>query len=133
MGRHAGRTGRILLSTTTAGAPAELKHVKDWNVNEKAAKSDVSGMDDTTNKVKVKELPDVTGAFSFWWDDLDDAVYQASRAGEPVVLVQYPSTEAADKWGSGLVEIDFSMKGSMTGGVEGSAEWEAAGPWNWTL
>ena len=132
MARRAGKGGEILLAETGTGAVATLVHVKDWTWNGTTDKIDVTSMDDA-NKTNLRGLADVSGSFTFYWDDTDDTVYQASQSDDPVTMALYPNDSAATKWGSGKVNVDFSIKGDVAGAVECTANWTAAGDWTWSL
>ena len=132
MARRAGKGGKVMLATTGSGAPVTLIHIKDWSWNGTTDKIDVTSMDDA-NKTNLRGMADVSGSLSGFWDDTNDTAYAASQSADPVTMALYPNEDAVGKWGSGLVNIDFSIQGSVGGAVEFTANWTAAGDWTWAL
>lgn len=128
MSRYAGRKGRVMMSTSGSGTAVTVLNITSFSINFETEKIDVTAFGDP-NKVYVQGLPDVDGEFSFFWDDSDPTLYQASRSADGVKLYIYPSEDALSRYFYGPAWTDFSIESDVNGAVQGSVSFSAAGAW----
>jgi hypothetical protein len=114
-----------LASTGTAEPVAFLN---SWEINADVAKDDVTAFTDP-NKVYVAGLPDASGSFSGFYDDVTVQTYTAAADGIARKFYLYPTSSDTQYW-YGTIFPDFKASGKVDGPVEISSEWNAAGPIN---
>jgi len=128
MARHSGRTGAVYMSTSGTGSAAPVTQAT-WSCNFSTDKIDVTSFRDA-NKVTVPGLPDVSGDFSGFWDDVETTLFAASRSVDGVKLYLYPDiVNKATSYLYGPAWVDFSMKAGVTAAVEVSGTFAANGNW----
>lgn len=117
-----------MMSTTGAGTAVRVLNIKSYSLSFETEKVDVTAFEDA-NKVYVQGLPDITGDLTFEWDDADPSLYQASQSADGVKMYIYPSIDAMSRYFYGTAWVDFSLEQSQDSSVNGSASFNAAGPW----
>ena len=129
MARHHGRNGRIYLGATNGAAASPLPFQASWTINQATAKQDVTGFGDS-NLVYVAGLPDSSGDFAGYLDDATSQTFVAAIDGLSRNFYLYPDVSAnPNNWyWFGQILVDGSADGSVTGGVNFKATWNAAGP-----
>lgn len=124
--RYHGKKGQVKLGADTATATA-VASLNKWSLNAATDKADVTAFGDT-NKQYVQGLPDLKGSLGGWFDDAEEAMWEAAEGGIPVFLELLPASDKTVKW-SGLAYLDCSIDVPATGPVAISGDFVAAGPW----
>jgi len=128
MSRFAGAKGAVYLSTSAAGAAAVAVSLSQWSLDKATDKIDVTSFQDT-NKVYVQGLPDIKGALSGFFDDTNDALFDAAESTDGVKMYLYPSTLVPTNYHAGLAWLDASISVDVKGACTVSASFVAAGAW----
>lgn len=124
MARWHGRFSRVYMSLTSGGTAEPIAFTRTWSLQAATDKEDVTALGDQ-NKIYAAGLPDASGEFSFWYDDATVQTYTAATDGQARKFYLYPTSSNVQYW-HGSILPDFSVSGSVTGGVEGSSSWNAA-------
>lgn len=127
MAKYAGRKGQVKIGATVGGAAVTVG-LADWNLDMTTEKFDVTSFGDS-NKTYVQGLPDLTGAFSGFWDHADTTLFDAAAAAGAVNMYLYPSTDAAGIYWYGTAFIDASISVPVGGPVAISGSFAAASTW----
>lgn len=126
MARRHGRNGRVYLGLTTAAAASSLPFQASWSINMNVDKQDVTAFGDG-NKVYVAGLPDASGDFSGFMDDVTSQTYIAAIDGLARNFYLYPDvTNAPNVYWFGTVLPDFSADGAIGGPINFKSTWNAA-------
>jgi hypothetical protein len=128
MARYAGRKGVVYMSTSAAGAAANVINLNAWNINFSTDKIDVTSFGDP-NKVYVQGLKDVQGSISGFWSDTDDTLFDAADSADGVRLYLYPSSDAPTIYFYGPAWVDASIDTGVGDAVTMSADFSANGAW----
>lgn len=128
MARFAGRKGRVYLGILSTSALAEpLPFVASWTLNGTTQKFDVTAFGDTS-KVYVAGLPDASGQFDGFMDDVSAVLYTIAQDGLSRKFYLYPNTDQLTSYFFGTVLADFSGAGAIGGAGTLSSTWNAATP-----
>lgn len=128
MARFAGRFGRVYMGIASDTAAAEpILHIASWSMAAETDKIEVTAMGDTS-KVYVAGLPDASGEFSGFVDDVSVQTYTAAVDGLPRKFYLYPNVNIAGRYFYGTIFADFSANASVDGSTELSSSWSAATP-----
>ena len=104
-----------------------IPFIASWSMAAETDKIEVTAMGDTS-KVYVAGLPDASGEFSGFLDDVTAQTYTAAVDGLPRKFYLYPTTAIPGRYWYGTVFADFSASASVDGASELSASWAAATP-----
>lgn len=119
--RH-GKNGRVQIGTTV------VKLTK-WTLNRTTDKVDVSGFGDP-NKIYVIGKQDLQGTLAGFWNDANDALFDAADAGASIYMWLYPDvTNAAAQYWYGAALIDASIDTDSNAAVSLSGTFVAAAAW----
>jgi len=102
--------------------------LSQWSLDKATDKIDVTSFQDT-NKVYVQGLPDIKGALSGFFDDTNDALFDAAESTDGVKMYLYPSTLVPTNYHAGLAWLDASISVDVKGACTVSASFVAAGAW----
>jgi hypothetical protein len=128
LARFAGRFGRVYMGIASDTALAEpLPFIASWSLAAETDKIEVTAMGDTS-KVYVAGLPDASGEFSGFVDDVTVQTYTAAVDGLPRRFYLYPTLSIPGRYFYGTVFADFSANASVDGAAELSSSWSAATP-----
>ena len=129
MARIHGRNGIVYVGVTNGAAASPVAFMSDWTMNFTVAKVDVTAMGDT-NLVYVAGLPDASGDFNGWYDDINGTAqtYLAAADGLSRNFYLYPNVNSNTEYFYGTILPDFAVAGAVTAGVSVKATWNAAGP-----
>lgn len=127
MARYHGKTGVAYMSSTGAGAASSMT-ISEFNLNMGTDKVEVTSMQDA-NKTYVQGLRDISGSLSAFWDELDDKMFDGSESADGVKLYLYPSSLAPTFYFYGPAFLDASLSSSVSGAVQVSGNFVAAGAW----
>lgn len=128
MARISGRKGRVYLQIySTDAAASPLPFQATWSINFVTAKTDVTAMGDA-NKTYVAELPDASGAFSGFFDNLSNQSYNMASDGLARYFYLYPDATggSTSTYFCGTVLGDYSVDGGVGSAVTMKATWAAA-------
>lgn len=128
MSVYPGRKGVVYISTSKAGVASAVLKLNKWNLDQATDKIDVTSFLDT-NKTYVQGLPDVKGSFGGFWDDQESKPFQGARSADGIVMYIYPSADAPSKFLCGPAWLDVSMSEDVSGAVEITGNFVAAGSW----
>jgi hypothetical protein len=129
MARIHGRSGRVYMNLASGGTAEPIAFLKTWSLGAASDKSDVTAFGDP-NHVYVGGLPDAQGDFDGYYDDATVQTYTAAVDGVARKFYLYPSTLTNTQYFYGTILPDFTVSGDVTGPVEISSSWNAAGPIN---
>jgi hypothetical protein len=116
------------LAVTTGAAASPCAFQASWSINMTTDKQDVTAFGDK-NKSYVAGLPDSSGDFSGFLDDVTSQTYVAAIDGLPRNFYLYPNTTADPfLYWFGQVLPDFSADGAVAGPVNFKSTWNASGP-----
>jgi hypothetical protein len=128
MARHHGKTGLVLMSTSSATVATAVTLSK-WSLNLATDKVEVTSFGDA-NKTYVQGLKDVQGSLSGSWDDTDTQLFPGGDSTTGVKLYLYPDfTNSPTKYWYGPAWIDPSIDVDINGAVTVTASFAANGSW----
>lgn len=129
MARIHGRNGVIYVGVTNVAAASPIAFQSDFTINFTVAKVDVTAFNDT-NLVYVAGLPDASGDFNGFYDDLNGTAqtYAAAADGLPRNMYLYPNANTPTEYFYGQILPDFAVASAVSAGVSVKATWNAAGP-----
>ena len=128
MARISGRKGRVYLQIyTTDTAASPLPFLAAWSISFATAKTDVTSMGDN-NKVYVSELPDASGSFSGFFDNLSNQSYNMASDGLARYFYLYPDATGGNTstYFFGTILGDYAVDGGVGSAVTLKATWAAA-------
>ena len=126
MTRRHGRNGQVYVGITSAAAASPMTFQASWSINMVTDKVDVTAFGDG-NKVYVAGLPDSSGDFAGFMDDVTSQTYIAATDGLPRNFYLYPdATNDPNVYWFGTILPDFSADGAVAGAVNFKASWNAA-------
>jgi len=128
MARYHGQGGRVYLSTTGAGVAIQAINLTKWSVKQPTDKVEVTAFEDG-NKVYVQGKRDISGEFSGFWDNTDDALFDAAESATPVKLYLYPASDVPTVYWAGTAWVDASIEVAVDGAVAISGSFQAATTW----
>lgn len=117
------------MSTTGAGTAVQAVALTSWSLDMPTDRVEVTSFEDA-NKVYVQGKRDISGEFSGFWDDTDDALFDASESTTPVKLYLYPSADAPTSYFYGTAWVDASIEVGVDGAVAISGSFQAATAWS---
>jgi len=129
MARYHGGKGHLYLSATGTGTAVASIALSKWSLSKDTDKVDVTAFGDV-NKQYVQGLPDVKGSISGWFDDTNDALFDASESTDGVKLYLYPSTLAPTVYHYGPAWLDASIDVPVSGAISISGNFMANGSWS---
>ena len=124
---HHGKSGLLYISTAKAGALAQLALISEWSLDMATDKVETTALGDT-NKTYVQGLKDVKGSFTGFFNDQDDALFDAADSPDGVMILLYPVAGLPIYW-TGPAWLDASIKGSVTTAVGVTGTFSANGAW----
>jgi hypothetical protein len=85
------------------------------------------------NHIWVAGLPDCAGDFSGFYDTATAQTYVSATDGQPRNFYLYPSSlttpsNQTQQYFFGQILPDYSLSGSVTGGISLKSNWNAASP-----
>lgn len=126
MARLHGRNGQVYLGVTNAAAASPVTFMAAWTMSMVVDHQEVTAFGDG-NKVYVGGLPDASGDFTGFMDDLTSQTYIAAIDGLPRNFYLYPSmTSDPYTYWFGTVLPDFSADGAVASPVNAKSTWVAA-------
>jgi hypothetical protein len=129
MARYHGKGGVVYMSTTGAGTAVSVASLTEWTLNMATDKQEVTAFLDL-NKTYVQGLRDISGSISGFWEDSQDALFDASESSDGVKMYLYPNNLAASVYFYGPAWVDASISVSVSGAVTLSANFVANGSWS---
>ena len=128
MARYHGKGGVLYLSTSASGTAVAVAHMRDWTLNRPTDRVETTSTDDG-NKTYVQGFSDVTGSINLFWDDTDDAIFDASDSADGAQMYLYPSKLVPTKYWYGPAWVDYSVNGGVSAAVMDSMTFAANGTW----
>lgn len=128
MAKYHGQGGRVYLSTSASGTAVQAVGLSSWSLSMATEKVDVTAFEDP-NIVRVQGKRDISGAFSGFWDNTDDSLFDGAESTDGVKLYLYPSKDAATFYHYGPAWLDASLEVGVDGAVSISGTFVAAGAW----
>lgn len=126
MTRRHGRNAQIYVGVTNGAAASPCTFQASWSISMSTDKQDVTAFGDS-NKVYVAGLPDSSGDFSGFLDDVTSQTYIAATDGLARNFYLYPDvTNDPNVYWFGTILPDFSADGAVGGPVNFKASWNAA-------
>lgn len=126
MSRVHGRNGQVYVGLLTSSAASPVAFMAAWTMSMVVARAEVTAFGDG-NKVYVAGLPDASGDFTGFMDDLTSQTYVAATDGLPRNFYLYPNTTAdPNTYWFGTILPDFAADGAVGGAVNAKATWVAA-------
>lgn len=128
MAKYHGQAGRVYLSTTGAGTAIQAVALTSWSLSSPTDRVEVTAFEDG-NKVYVQGKRDISGDFSGFWDNADDALFDASESTTPVKLYLYPSSDVPTVYWYGTAWVDASIDCGVDAAVTIKGSFQAATTW----
>ena len=128
MARYPARHGAVYIAADGTGAAAALGGAASWTLDMSTDKIDVTAFNDA-NKRFVQGLENISGTFSAFWDDTDDALYDATQSTDGTKIYLYPSVDVPTKYWYGPAWVDMSIDASVSDAVKLSGSFVANGNW----
>jgi hypothetical protein len=128
MARYHGNKGKILLSPTLAGIPVATASLTTWSLDMSTDLVEVTAFGDA-NKIYVQGLKDVKGTIGGWFDDTNDALFDAADSVDGCFLYLYPASSAPSKYWYGPAWMSASIDVDVKGAIGVSGTFAAAGAW----
>lgn len=128
MAKYHGQGGRVYLSTSGSGNASASVGLSSWSLNMPTDRVEVTSFEDT-NKTYVQGKRDISGQFSGFWDDTNDALFDGSESTDGIKLYLYPSKDATSKYFYGPAWLDASIEVGVDGAVSISGTFQANGAW----
>jgi hypothetical protein len=122
----------IYLSPTRAGVPALAVSLTSWSIDASTDLVEVTAFGDT-NKVYVQGLKDIKGNIGGWFDDTNDALFDAADSADGCFLYLYPASTAPSKmwygpaWMSASIDVDVKGAVGISGTFAAAAAWARTG------
>jgi len=109
-----------------SSAASPVAFLSDWSINFAVAKVDVTAMGDK-NLIYVAGLPDASGDFSGFYDDVSSQTYVSATDGIPRNFYLYPNITAdPQQYFFGQILPDFSVTGGVSAAVAIKSTWNAS-------
>jgi hypothetical protein len=128
MALYHGRKGMVYMSTSGSGNATAMVALTEWSLNMATDRVEVTAFGDA-NKTYVQGLKDLTGTISGFWNDANDALFDASDSTDGVKVYLYPSTDAPSKYFYGPAWVDASITTGVNAAVSISGTLAANGSW----
>ena len=128
MARYHGNKGQVLLSISGSGTATTGVSLSSWSLDKATDKVEVTAFGDP-NKVYVQGLADVKGEISGYFDDTNDALFDASESADGCKLYLYPSSLVTTNYHYGPAWLDASISVDVTGAIKISGSFVANGAW----
>lgn len=126
MARIHGRNGIAYVSINAGAAASPVAFLSDWSVNFVVNKVDVTAMGDQ-NLIYVAGLPDASGDFSGFYDDVTSQTYVSATDGIARNFYLYPNLTADPvQYFFGTILPDFAVTGGVAAAVAIKSTWNAA-------
>ncbi len=128
MARESGKTGRVLMSTSSTAVPAVVV-LSEWTLNMSTDQFEVTSFGDS-NKTYVQGLKDLSGTISGFWESTSDALFLAADSSTGSLMYLYPdaTNHAVDYW-YGLANVSASITVTVGGANTISGTFSARGSW----
>jgi hypothetical protein len=131
MARYHGKRGRVMMSTTGAGAAVTVASLSAWSIDASTDTVETTSFGDP-NKTYVQGLPDISGTFDGFFDDTDSTLYTGSNSADGVKLYLYPSIDLLTRYWYGPAWVSYSLTSGVADAVTMSANFSANGAWGRT-
>lgn len=128
MARYHGKGGVVYMSTSAAGAAVNVASLSEWTLNMNTDKVETTSFADA-NKTYVQGLKDIQGSLSGFWEDNQDALFDAADSSDGVKVYLYPSSLAPTIYFYGPAWVDAAINVGVGGAVTLSANFSANGSW----
>jgi len=128
MSRYHGKGGVVYMSTSGSGAATAVASLSEWTLNMTTDKVEVTSFLDA-NKTYVQGLKDISGTISGFWEDSQDALFDAADSSDGVKVYLYPNNLAPTVYFYGPAWVDASISVPVSGAVGVTANISANGSW----
>jgi hypothetical protein len=126
MGAIHARNGRLYAAIASGAQASPIGYVKSFELNFQTPKEDVTSFGDQ-NAVYVAGLPDASGSFSGFFNDVASAdLMAAAQDGVARKFYFYPNTGTTTTYFFGTAFFDFSASFAVDSAGEVSGNWNAA-------
>jgi len=126
MARIHGRNGIAYVGIASGATASPVAFLSDWSINFVVNKVDVTCMGDL-NLIYVAGLPDASGDFTGFYDDVTSQTYISSTDGVARNFYLYPNTTAdPNQYFFGTILPDFAVTGGVAAAVAIKSTWNAA-------
>ena len=118
MAKYHGKSGALLMGTTSGGAAGSVANLSQWSVNIDQAIAEVTCLGDSFSSY-VAGVKNAKGSMSGFWDSAADVPFDAFDSGAAVNLYLYPAGTAVAQYLYGTafptsVSIDDSTGSAVT-------------------
>lgn len=118
-----------MLSTSAAGAATVVVSLNAWNIDRSTETTETTSFGDP-NRTYIQGLPDVSGSFGGFWDDLSTTIFAAAQSPDGVKVYLYPdyvNTPAVYFYGPAWMDASITVGVADAIGV--TANFSANGAW----
>lgn len=116
------------MSSSGTGVAASVASLSQWSLDMPTDRVETTSMLDL-NKTYVQGLRDIKGSMTGFWEDSQDALFDASESTDGVKVYLYPSNLAPTVYFYGPAWVDASINVSVNGAVGLTASFAANGQW----
>jgi hypothetical protein len=128
MAKYHGQGGRVYLSTSASGTAIAAVGLSSWSLDSPTDRVEVTSFEDV-NKTYVQGKKDISGEFSGFWDNADDALFDGADSADGVKLYLYPSKDVPTVYFYGPAWLDSSIECGVDGAITISGSFQANGAW----
>ena len=128
MARYPGTHAAVYIAADGTGAAAALGGMATWTLDMSAPEIDCTACNDANQRF-VQGLEKIGGTISGFWDDTDDALYDATQSTDGTKLYLYPSIDVPTKYWYGPAWINMSVDTGVSDAAKWSATFSANGNW----
>jgi hypothetical protein len=128
MAKYHGKSGVVYMSSSGSGTAVPVASLTEWTIDMSTDKVEVTSFGDA-NKTYVQGLKDVAGTLTGYWEDSQDALFDAADSVDGVKMYLYPSSNAATIYFYGPAWVDASITVGTNGAVGLKASFSANGSW----
>lgn len=117
MAKYHGKSGALLLGTSSGGAASSVANLSQWSLNIDQAVAEVTSLGDSFTSF-VAGMKNGKASMSGFWDSAADVPFDAFDAGTSVNVYLYPAgVGVAQYWYGVAFPTAVSIEDSTTGAV----------------
>jgi hypothetical protein len=128
MAAHHGKNGALYMSTSGTGPLAYVGQVSEYSLDMAVDTVETTSLG-STNKTYVQGLKDIKGSFTAFWNEIDDALFDAADSPDGCQILLYPSLLQPARHFSGPAWVSASIKLGVSAAVTVDGTFMANGSW----
>jgi hypothetical protein len=128
MSAHHGKNGALYMSVSGTGPLAYVGQVSEFSLDMAVDTVETSALG-AKNKTYVQGLPDIKGTFTAFWNEVDDALFDAADSPDGCKIALYPSLLQPARYWAGPAWVSASLKSGISAAVTVDGTFMANGAW----